>query len=120
MIQKYFIIGSNSFSGSNFVDFLLEQGHSVTGVSRSKEPHEAFLPYRWNSNSDGFKFYKYDLNTNLQEITTLIKTKKPSIIVNFAAQSMVAESWKNPDHWFMTNVISTQEKMVRMLLMLFY
>ena len=27
--------------------------------------------------------------------------------MNFAAQSMVAESWKNPDHWFSTNVVST-------------
>jgi dTDP-glucose 4,6-dehydratase len=28
-------------------------------------------------------------------------------VVNFAAQSMVGESWKNPDHWMMTNVVST-------------
>ena len=28
-------------------------------------------------------------------------------VVNFAAQSMVAESWKHPDHWMMTNVVST-------------
>jgi dTDP-glucose 4,6-dehydratase len=28
-------------------------------------------------------------------------------VVNFAAQSMVGESWQNPDHWMMTNVVST-------------
>jgi dTDP-glucose 4,6-dehydratase len=27
--------------------------------------------------------------------------------VNFAAQSMVAESWKHPSDWFMTNAVST-------------
>ena len=107
MIQKYFIIGSNSFSGSNFVDFLLKQGHLVAGISRSDEPHRVFLPYRWSIEDNGFRFYKYDLNTNLEEIIALVKTEKPSVIVNFAAQSMVAESWRNPDHWFMTNIIST-------------
>jgi dTDP-glucose 4,6-dehydratase len=37
----------------------------------------------------------------------LIHGEKPAFVINFAAQSMVAESWKNPDHWFMTNVVST-------------
>jgi dTDP-glucose 4,6-dehydratase len=37
----------------------------------------------------------------------LINAERPAYVVNFAAQSMVAESWKNPDHWFLTNVVST-------------
>ena len=28
------------------------------------------------------------------------------IIVNFAAQGMVAESWLNPTHWYKTNVVA--------------
>ena len=107
MADKYLIIGSNSFSGSRFVDFLLEQGHSVMGASRSPELHRVFLPYRWNGNDHSFKFYNYDLNTNLEEIVSLVKREKPPFVVNFAAQSMVAQSWENPDHWFMTNVVST-------------
>ncbi|MGE9295657.1 MAG: hypothetical protein ACQKBV_05160, partial [Puniceicoccales bacterium] len=31
-------IGSNSFSGAHFVDYCLEQGMEVAGVSRSEEP----------------------------------------------------------------------------------
>jgi dTDP-glucose 4,6-dehydratase len=27
-------------------------------------------------------------------------------VVNFAAQSMVAESWEHPDHWYQTNVVA--------------
>jgi dTDP-glucose 4,6-dehydratase len=107
MAEKYFIIGSNSFSGSSFIDYLLKQGHSVMGSSRSDELHKAFLPYRWNGNDAGFKFYKYDLNSNLEGIVSLVKSERPSFVVNFAAQSMVAQSWENPDHWFMTNVVST-------------
>ena len=27
--------------------------------------------------------------------------------MNFAAQSMVAQSWDHPDHWYETNVVAT-------------
>ena len=37
----------------------------------------------------------------------LIARERPQYVVNFAAQSMVGESWANPDHWFMTNAVST-------------
>ena len=37
----------------------------------------------------------------------MLKREKPTHVVNFAAQSMVGESWINPDHWMMTNVVST-------------
>lgn len=105
--EKYLVIGSNSFSGASFVDFLTSQGQSVIGVSRSAEPHRAFLPYRWSGKDSLFTFHNYDLNSNLDEIMALVQKERPGYVVNFAAQSMVAESWKNPDHWFMTNVVST-------------
>ncbi|MEE9265338.1 MAG: GDP-mannose 4,6-dehydratase [Gammaproteobacteria bacterium] len=107
MSEKYLVLGSNSFSGASFVDFLLGQGEDVIGVSRSPEPHGAFLPYRWFGRDGGFRFRRLDLNTQLDEIIDLVRTERPEYMVNFAAQSMVAESWKNPDHWFMTNVVST-------------
>ena len=107
MKDKYLVIGSNSFSGACFVDFLLDRGHGVIGTSRSLEPHKAFLPYRWHGKDAGFRFYNYDLNSNLDELMALINREKPAYVVNFAAQSMVAQSWEHPDHWFMTNVVST-------------
>lgn len=107
MSQKYLIIGSNSFSGASFADFLLQGGNSVIGTSRSQEPHQAFLPYRWSGKDANFRFYNYDLNKDLAPLSALIKEEKPAFVVNFAAQSMVAESWKNPEHWFETNVMAT-------------
>ena len=71
------------------------------------EPHAAFLPYRWSGHDSGFRFFKLDLNHDLDEIVALTRKERPQYVVNFAAQSMVAESWQNPDHWFMTNVVST-------------
>ena len=104
---KYLVLGSNSFSGSTFVEHLLARGEQVLGVSRSAEPHAAFLPYRWSRHDEGFRFFQLDLNRDLDAILALVRRERPQYVVNFAAQSMVAESWQNPDHWFMTNVVST-------------
>ncbi|HUQ11460.1 MAG TPA: GDP-mannose 4,6-dehydratase [Steroidobacteraceae bacterium] len=105
--EKFFLIGSNSFSGASFADHLLRQDLDVIGVSRSAEPHPAFLPYRWAGSPGRFRFHPLDLNSDLDAIARLIEAERPDYVVNFAAQSMVAESWKNPDHWYMTNVVST-------------
>jgi dTDP-glucose 4,6-dehydratase len=104
---RFAVIGSNSFSGASFVNHLLKGGLEAIGVSRSEEPHEAFLPHRWAPAAGRFKFHQLDLNKDLEEICDLINEARSSHVVNFASQSMVAESWDNPDHWFMTNVVST-------------
>ena len=104
---KVFVVGSNSFSGASFVHKLMQQDYEVTGFGRSPQPHQAFTPYSWTPKSGTFKFYQYDLNHDLEAMMSLIERERPSYVVNFAAQSMVAESWKNPNHWFMTNVVST-------------
>lgn len=105
--EKYLVIGSNSFSGASFTDFLLRRGDVVTGVSRSPEPDAVFLPYRWSPNTDNFRFLQFDLNHDLDDLMSVIDSEKPDYVVNFAAQSMVGESWRHPEHWFMTNVVST-------------
>ena len=46
MKNNIFVIGSNSFSGSNFVDFLLDKKLFVVGISRSKENKNIFLKYK--------------------------------------------------------------------------
>ena len=103
---KITVLGSNSFSGSHFVDFALEQGSEVIGMSRSPEPHPVFLPYKKKGNAL-FRFYQLDLNRDLAAIMQIVEEFRPDYIVNFAAQSMVAESWQNPEHWFQTNVVAT-------------
>lgn len=105
--EKYLILGSNSFSGATFADFLAAAGHEVLATSRSNEPHEAFLPYRWQRRPGQVRFRRIDLNHDLDALKTLLANERPTHVVNFAAQSMVGESWLNPDHWMMTNVVST-------------
>ena len=105
-METVFVIGSNSFSGANFVDFALKKGVQVIGTSRSVEPIDALLPYKWGDFSR-FTFHQLDLNKDLEGITDLLHAFKPKHVVNFAAQSMVGESWQHPEHWFATNVVST-------------
>ena len=109
MIKKVLVIGSNSFSGSDFIDLLLTKGeYSVVGISRSPEKSALFLPYKRLLNAD-FKFYQMDLNKNMAEVRELINVIKPDYIVNFAAQGEVAPSWKNPAQWFQTNTLALTE-----------
>ena len=107
--KKVMVIGSNSFSGSDFIDLLLEKGgYSVVGISRSPEKSALFLPYKKNKNPD-FKFYHMDLNKDMSRIIDLVDSFKAGYIVNFAAQSEVAPSWENPEQWFQTNAVSITE-----------
>jgi len=108
MNNKILVIGSNSFSGSHFIDAALEQGNKVAGVSRSKEPDPVFLPYKSNQYQiENFRFFQYDLNHDLENVLSLVNDFRPEYIVNFAAQSMVGQSWETPEDWFKTNIIST-------------
>ena len=107
-MNKVLIIGSNSFAGSDFADYLLSKKFKVYGVSRNKEINKEHLRYKNNINLKNFKFFKVDLNLkkDLNKLIKLIKKQKINYIVNFAAQGMVAESWINPEDWYLTNVVS--------------
>lgn len=106
-MEKIVVIGSNSFSGSHFIDFLLENRKcKIIGISRSPEKADFYLPYK-RQDLSRFEFHHLDLNKNMPEIIKLLDKNEPEYVVNFASQSMVGESWKHPEHWYMTNVVST-------------
>jgi len=105
------VIGSNSFSGSDFIDLILKsREYRIVGISRSPEKSELFLPYKRNSKKNSrFTFYQMDLNRNMAELKQLLGKEKPSYIVNFSAQSEVAPSWEHPEQWFQTNAVAIAE-----------
>lgn len=68
-----------------------------------------FLPHRWENPAAGpgkFRFEQLDLNSDTGEIARQITDFRPAWVVNFAAQSMVAESWTHPEQWYQTNVVA--------------
>lgn len=101
------VLGSNSFSGGDFIDLVLSISESseVLGISRSPEKNDLYLPYKWHPNAK-FQFYRMDLNKDMPQIIDLLDSFAPRYVVNFAAQSEVAPSWDFPEQWFQTNVVA--------------
>ena len=108
MTRKIVVLGSNAFSGQDFVDLLLDQPQydEVIGISRSPEPAVFRLKYRHNPNVARFRFLALDMNRDMPAILNLLDRERPTHIVNFAAQSEVAPSWEHPEHWFETNTVA--------------
>ena len=96
-MNKYLVIGSNSFSGSNFINYILSKKNiKIIGTSRSKEINKVYLPYKNNKYLKNYSFFKIDLIKDLKKLIEIIRKFKPSYIINFSAQGMVSESWKSP------------------------
>jgi len=108
MADRYVVLGSNSFSGTHFVTRILREGHDVLGISRSVEMDEVFRPYAWEQLPGAFTFEQIDINHSAL-IADALNDFRPDVVVNFAAQSMVAQSWDFPEHWYQTNVLGLVE-----------
>ena len=106
MKNRFLIIGSNSFSGAQFIKYLLQNDYEVVGISRSEEINTVYLPYKWEKLEGNFRFHQIDINHQLDELIDIMVDFKPEYIVNFAAQGMVAQSWETPQDWYQTNVVA--------------
>ena len=103
------VLASNSFSASSFVDYLLTAGYKVIGLGRSEEIAPVFRPYGLNPNISNFTFKQIDMNVGSKGIAELVCDHAIEYIFNFAAQSMVAQSWDHPEHWYQTNAVALAE-----------
>jgi len=112
MIKTILILGSNSFAGSNFINYILRKNLKVVAVSRSAEYRNELLAY--HKLKKKVKFYRVDINNNLKRLEKIINKFKPSYIVNFSSQGMVGQSWVWPAHWYQTNILS-QVKLIEIL-----
>ncbi len=108
MTKHVYVLGSNSFSGAQYVKHLLQDDFLVTGVSRSVEANPVFLPYlaKNGTHPKNFTFLQADFNHDTELLISALQRDKPAYVVNFAAQGMVAESWQHPTQWFATNTVA--------------
>lgn len=104
--QRYAILGCNSFAGANLTHRLLTRGANVIGFNRSDKKPPMFQPFNAKANSACYSFYKSDINSDLEDILTNMDIFRPEVVIDFAGQGMVAESWINPDQWYQTNILA--------------
>jgi len=102
--KRVVVLGSNSFAGAAFVARAIRNGAQVLGFNRSAEASPIFLPYRSEAAAEHYTFVQADINLNLPEITARMDTFRPEVVVDFAGQGMVAESWQRPEQWYTTNI----------------
>lgn len=103
---RYAVIGCNSFSGATFVARALADGADVIGFNRTVERSGIFLPYRCTPGAARYQFHQADINHDLDRIFGVLEAFRPQVVVDFAGQGMVAESWEAPEQWYQTNIVS--------------
>lgn len=103
MTAKIAIIGSHSFSGNAYASNVLKREPCLT-VSRSRELPSQFEARSIESYSD--EQLIWNLNEDSNEVINSIQKMGITTIINFAAQSMVGQSWLTPEEWYEANVAS--------------
>lgn len=106
--MKYIVTGGCGFIGSNYLHYVVE-----------KYPEDEFicidaLTYAGNYHNlepvlgkDNFHFVKLDI-TDREGVDQLFAAEQPDCVINFAAESHVDNSIKNPGIFVKTNVMGTQ------------
>lgn len=104
--ERFAVIGSNSYAGASLVAKLVGGNKQVIGINRSPEGSDIFLPYKNILSNGSYQFICADLNQSLLEIFEALDDFEPEVVIDFAGQGMVAESWIHPEQWYQTNIVS--------------
>ncbi len=106
------VLGSNSFSGNSYVADIAKT-HQVVAVSRSERLNPALDRLTGSGHLSNIHFEQWNLNEDPDKIVKLIVNREIRTVVNFAAQSMVGQSWEFPEDWYQANVTSFSKLLTR-------
>ena len=111
MEKTILVTGGAGFIGSNFIYLLLDERPDWKVVCVDALTYAANI-HTLNSAmmNPNFVFYKEDIR-NREGIYSIFEKEKPSIVVNFAAESHVDRSIENPGIFLETNILGTQVMM---------
>lgn len=97
------VLGSTSFSGSDFIDLVLEDpAVRVLGISRSAEDEPVMLKHLRHRDRR-YVFRQLHLVREAEAAIAALADFKPHYVVNFAALGEVPSSFKHPVEYFDTN-----------------
>jgi dTDP-glucose 4,6-dehydratase len=102
-LKRILVLGANSFAGAAYIKKASSPSTRIVGVSRSELSSLTRLIVGQN---DQNRYEQIDINLNLPDLLEIFESFQPEVIIDFAGQGMVAESWSNPNQWYTTNLIS--------------
>ena len=109
--MKMIITGGAGFIGGNFIHYMLKKHPEYRTICLDSLTYagdtETLAPVMGCPN---FRFCKVDI-TDRSEVFRIFGEEHPDVVVNFAAESHVDRSIKNPGLFLRTNIIGTQTLM---------
>lgn len=104
MKTKILILGVSSFAGSSLANYLLKKkNYELLGTFNSKKNLKKLII---SKNINEIKLIKINLNKETNNIHKVVKSFKPTYILDFASVCLVNESWDNPNYYFKVNMNS--------------
>ena len=100
-MKTVIVTGGLGFIGSNLIKILNKKKYFVINIDKATyAANFKNIPI----NIKNYKFYKQDIN-NKNFLKNILKTYKPSIIFNLAAETHVDRSIENPNNFINTNIL---------------
>ena len=97
MKTNVLILGSSSFAGSSFTNFLSKKKkYKILGTYNSKKNLKKLI---LKNNLNKLKLNKLDLIKEKNSLFKIVNSFKPEYIFDFASVCMVNESWDNPNYF---------------------
>ena len=101
----FLITGGSGFIGSNFILKLIKSTNKKI-LNLDKLSHASKYNHLKNVHDKNYHFLKQDI-CNKKKLESIFKKYKPTVIVNFAAESHVDRSISNPNAFIKNNIIGT-------------
>lgn len=111
-MATYLVTGAAGFIGAKVTEFLLADGHTVTGIDNLNDAYDVRLK-QWRraqlEGKSGFSFFQLDITDRqgLRELWALRETTPFDGVINLAARAGVRYSVENPWVYLETNVAGT-------------
>ena len=105
--MRVLVTGGLGFIGSNFIDHVLSNHPEITSILNIDRCDYCARVYNVTCASDTRYAYVQANITNMSHMKRLFYEFKPNVVVHFAAQSHVDNSFENAEQYIHDNIIGT-------------
>ena len=106
-MKTYLVTGCAGFIGSNFVHYMLEKYEDIRLINLDKLTYAGNLENLQDIEDDARHIFVQGDICDKALVTDLIAKYDPDYVINFAAESHVDRSIKNPEIFVESNVLGT-------------